>query len=124
MAPVRRKLRVRVARELFAGRQLCRAWALLSALLSAACWAAGGRGALDPCAPRRHPPGPGRYKAADIDGTLTAGALGNGTAADEAATEGGLGVSVLSAGLLAFVLAATQFTDCCHTECCAQLSYV
>lgn len=43
---------------------------------------------------------------------------------DEAATEGGLGASVVMAGLLAFILAATQYTQCCHAECCAQMSYI
>merc|ERR1719424_1893743 len=40
------------------------------------------------------------------------------TAAAQADTEGGLGGTVLVAGLLVFILAATQYTQCCHAECC------
>lgn len=64
------------------------------------------------------------YEAFDIAEALT-GDMANSTAlSDEAATEGGLGVSVLMAGLLCFILAATQYTMCCHAECCAQMSYI
>merc|ERR1719387_110070 len=64
------------------------------------------------------------YGAFDIAEALT-GEMANSTAlSDEAATEGGLGVSVLMAGLLCFILAATQYTMCCHAECCAQMSYI
>lgn len=61
------------------------------------------------------------YQAYDIRG-----ALGKGTShgTEVAATEGGLGVSVMMTGLLAFILGATQFTHCCHAECCAQMSYI
>lgn len=62
------------------------------------------------------------YQAYNIAGAFgTDSAAGDTAAAD---TEGGLGASVVMAGLLVFILAATQYTQCCHAECCAQMSYI
>lgn len=69
------------------------------------------------------------YQAYDIHDVLSNG-LSNATTMSQAnatqiaATEGGLGVSVVTTGFLAFILAATQYTRCCHAECCAQMSYL